>query len=57
MRAGCAFSSPFDLSNIYFITHPHLYMGEMVNGGVVSERDGAIELCLDVFLDSPHLDS
>lgn len=51
------FSSPFDLSNIYFITHPHLYMGEMVNGGVVSEKDGAIELCLDVFLDSPHLDS
>lgn len=32
-------------------------MGEMVNGGVVSERDGAIELCLGVFLDSPHLDS
>ena len=22
-------SSPFDLSNIYFITHPHLYMGEL----------------------------
>lgn len=27
MRTGCVSFSPFDLSNIYFITHPHLYTG------------------------------